>query len=121
MAEQQHYAPQTKVDWTSKDAFPQFELWKKEVERIIDGPFASRSDKVKMNHIFIWGGAHAEALIEARLNEDPTLRINSPSELLTQLAACITHETFFREQRFLHSIMQNKHQAKTLQLISPEL
>ena len=82
MAEQ-YYAPQTKVEWTSTDVFTQFQ----------------RSDKVKINHIYTWAGAHAESLIEARLNEDPALRINSPSELLQQLAACLTHETLLREQR----------------------
>ena len=61
-----HYMPQTKVDWTSNKASSQFKLWRKEVERI-----KIRSDRVKMNHIYIWAGAHAESLIEARLNEDP--------------------------------------------------
>ena len=54
---------------------------------------------VKLNHIYIWAGAHAESLIEARLNEDPELRINTPTALLDQLAPCLTHSTYFREQR----------------------
>ena len=74
-------------------------LWQKEVERILDGPLASRSDKVKINHVYIWAGAHAESLIEARTSEDPDIRITSPTMLLNQLAACINHPTFFREQR----------------------
>lgn len=94
-----HYMPQTKVDWTSNNASSQFKLWRKEVERIIGGPLASRSDRVKTNHIFIWAGAHAESLIEARLNEDPELRITTPTELLDQLAKCLTHSTLFREKR----------------------
>ena len=51
MAAESHYVPQTKVDWTSNNAASQFRLWRKEVERIIDGPLASRSDRVKLNHI----------------------------------------------------------------------
>ena len=69
------------------------------MERIINGPLASRSDKVKLNHVYIWAGAQAESLIEARTSEDPTITITSPSIHLDQLAACITHPTFFREQR----------------------
>ena len=49
-----HYMPQTKVDWTSNSASSQFKLWRKEVERIIGGPLAARSDRVKLNHIYIW-------------------------------------------------------------------
>ena len=79
------YVPQTKVDWTSNNASSQFKLWRKEVERIIDGPLASRSDRVKINHIYIWAGAHAESLIEAKQKEDPTLRITTPTVLLDQL------------------------------------
>ena len=94
-----HYVPQTRVDWTSTIVFSQFKLWQKEVERIINGPLASRSDKVKLNHVYIWAGAQAEYLIEARTSEDPTITITSPSILLDQLTACITHPTFFREQR----------------------
>ena len=94
-----NYRPQTTVDWTSSDAYSQFKLWRKEVERIIGGPLVSRSDKVKINHIFIWAGAHAETLIEARQNEDPDLRIETPTALLDQLASCLTHTTFFREAR----------------------
>lgn len=93
------YVPQTKVDWTSKNAVSQFKLWRKEVERIIDGPLASRSDRVKLNHVYIWAGAHAESLIEAKQNEDPELRITRPTALLDQLAACLTHSTFFREKQ----------------------
>ena len=94
-----HYIPQTKVDWTSSSASSQFKLWRKEVEIIIGGPLASRSDRVKLNHVYIWAGAHAESLIEARLNEDSELRITTPAALLDQLATCLTHSTFFREQR----------------------
>ena len=54
---------------------------------------------VKLNHIYIWAGAHAESLIEAQLNEDPELRINKTIALLNQLATCLTHSTYFREQR----------------------
>lgn len=99
MAAESHYVPQMKVDLTSNNAASEFKLWRKEVERIIDGPLASRSDRVKLNHIYIWAGAHAESLMEARQNEDPELRITTPTALLNQLAACLTHSTFFREKR----------------------
>ena len=99
MAAESHYVPQTKVNWTSNNAASQFRLWRKEVERIIDGPLASRSDRVKLNHIYIWAGAHAESLIEARQNEDPELRITTQTALLDQLATCLSHSTFFREKR----------------------
>ena len=39
-----HYMPQTKVDWISNNASSQFKLWRKEVERIIGSSLASRSD-----------------------------------------------------------------------------
>lgn len=74
-------------------------MWRKEVERILGGPLAARSDRVKINHVYIWAGAHAESLIDARLNEDPELRITTPTVLLDQLATCLTHSTFFREVR----------------------
>ena len=99
MAAESHYMPQKKVDWTSNDAFSQFKLWIKETERIIGGPLASRSDRVMLNHIYIWAGAHAESLIEARLHEDPEVRITIQTALLHQVAACLTHSTFFREKR----------------------
>jgi hypothetical protein len=67
------YKPQTKVDWISSDAYPQFKLWRKEVEIILGGPLAGKADAVKLNHVYIWAGAQAEQLIEARTNEDPTL------------------------------------------------
>ena len=103
-----------KVDWTSNNASSQFKLWRKEVERIIDGPLASRSDRVKINHIYIWAGAHAESLIEAKQNEDPTLRITTPTVLLDQLAACLTHSTFFREKREeFYNVRQKAHENTT--------
>ncbi len=73
------YQSQTKVDWT---AFQQFKLWRKEVERIINGPLEGKSDEVKMNHIYIWAGAHAEQLIKARTSEDEILEIKDPKALL---------------------------------------
>ena len=54
---------------------------------------------VKLNHIYIWAGAQAESLIEAQLNENPELRINKTTALLNQLPTCLTHSTYFREQR----------------------
>lgn len=95
----ENYIPQTKVEWTSKGAFSQFKLWRKEVERIVNGPLAGKSNQIKINHIYIWADAHAESLIEARCNEDPTLIIITPKQLLGQLAVCLTYSTFFREVR----------------------
>ena len=57
------------------------------------------SDQVRINHIYIWAGAHAKSLIEVKQNEDPTLQIAMPTVLLDQLAACFTHSTYFREKR----------------------
>ena len=94
-----YYVPQTKIDWKSNDAISQFQLWKKEVNRIINGPLATKSNAVKVNHIFIWAGAHAESLIEARQREDPNLNVTTPEGLLTALARCITYETMYREAR----------------------
>lgn len=93
------YSPLTKVDWNSTTAYSEFRRWRKEVERIINGPLADRTDEVKMNLIFIWGGADAETLIAARIAEDVTRKPKTPAELLDQLAACLTHSTFFREAR----------------------
>ena len=58
---------------------------------------ASRSGRVKLNHVYIWAGAPAESLEDARINKDPELTITTPAALLDQLAACLTHSTFFRE------------------------
>ena len=99
MASDNGYRPQSTVDWNSDNSFSQFKLWRKEVERIIDGPLASRSERVKVNHIFIWAGAHAELLIEAKQNEDPNLDVSTTPNLLNALASCLTHSTHFREAR----------------------
>ena len=50
------YIPATKVDWTSTSAFAQFQLWRKEVERIIGGPLANKSNPVKVNQFFFLSG-----------------------------------------------------------------
>ena len=86
-----------KADWTSSDALSQFKLWCKEVERIIGRPLAAKQESVKVNHIYIWAGAHAGQLIQAAFNEDPALGLDTSDELLDQLAACLTHEASFRE------------------------
>ena len=93
------YRPQTRVKWNSSDAFGQFKLWRKEIERIINGPLASLSDEVKINHVYIWAGAHAETLIEAKLGENPQIEIKTVRDLLNQLESCLKHETHFRESR----------------------
>ena len=60
-----HFA-QTKVQWGSNQAYPQFRMWRKEVERILNGPMFNDPHSVKLNTVYIWAGAHAETLIEAR-------------------------------------------------------
>lgn len=108
------YVPQIKVDWTSSTAFSQFILWKREVLRIINGPLAKESDSIKINHIFIWAGAHAEKLIDARTSEDPSIDIETPDDLLGQLETCLTHSTFFREAREdFYNIKQNPNENTT--------
>ena len=99
MAKGGFYHTKIKVDWTSNTAHSQFKLWRKEVERILHGPLASKADQVKISHVFIWAGAHCEMLIEAKTNENPDLEINTPKKLLDTLAECLTHSTFFREAR----------------------
>ncbi|XP_063586309.1 uncharacterized protein LOC134763680 [Penaeus indicus] len=89
----------SKVDWTSSNAYTQFKMWRKEVERIIGGPLAAKTDIVKINHIYIWAGAHAETLIEARKAENPDTEVSKPDKLLDAFAGCLTHSTQFREAR----------------------
>ena len=89
------YKPQTLVDWTSKEAYTQFRRWKKEVERIVGGPLADGNAAMKFNHVYIWAGAHAEQLVEARQSEDPELTIDTVSKLLSCLEECLTHTTHF--------------------------
>jgi len=93
------YKPQTLVDWTSKEAYTQFRRWKKEVERIVGGPLADATAAVQLNHVYIWAGAHAEQLVEARQSEDPELTIDTVNKLLSCLEECLTHTTHFREAR----------------------
>ena len=94
-----YYAPQTQVDWTSREAYTQFLMWKKEVNRIVNGPLHEEDDAVKLNHVFIWAGAHVEQLIEAKQAEDTNLKIEKVSDLLTCLDEILTHPTHFREAR----------------------
>eukprot|EP00914_Ancora_sagittata_P002244 GHVO01005009.1.p2 GENE.GHVO01005009.1~~GHVO01005009.1.p2 ORF type:complete len:108 (+),score=3.68 GHVO01005009.1:92-415(+) len=68
------YQPSTRVSWEAHDAYSTFKRWRKEVERIVDGPLATQSDDAKINHIYIWAGAQAEMLIDARLAETTDLR-----------------------------------------------
>lgn len=99
MAEGFQYKPQTKVDWGSGQAYQQFRMWRKEVERILNGPMHGDSDTVKLNTVYIWAGAHAETLIEAKQSEDPTVEVKTPKQLLDTLADCLSHTTLFREAR----------------------
>ena len=91
---------------------------RKEVERIIGGTLASRSDRVKLSHVYTWAGAQAESLIDARINEDPELTITTPAALLDQLVACLTHSTFFREKREEFYNVQKKAGNNTITYVS---
>jgi hypothetical protein len=62
------------------------------VERIVGGPLATQVDAVKLNHVYIWAGAQAEMLIDVPLGETPDLRIETVTQFLDQLQACIFHE-----------------------------
>ena len=93
------YTPRTIVDWTSNQTYQQFRLWRKEVQRIVNGPMSKDADSVKLNTVFIWAGAHAEQLVEAKQDEDPNLKIETVPALLDCLEECLTHSTFFREAR----------------------
>jgi len=99
MADGYQYMPQTKVEWTSSQAYSQFRLWRKEVERIINGPMHSNAESVKLNTVYTWAGAHVETLVEARKSEDPKLTIETVSQLLDCVSQCLTHSTFFREAK----------------------
>lgn len=94
-----HYKPQTQVDWNSRDAYSQYRLWRKEVERIINGPLHEEFEEVKLNHVFIWAGAQVERLVEAKQAEDPTCSVATVDELLDCLDGILTHSTHFREAR----------------------
>ena len=99
MADGNRYVPQTKVNWSANDAYQQFRLWRKEVERIINGPMAKDSDSIKLNTTYIWAGAYAETMVEARQAEDASLKIENVEQLLNCLSQCLTHKTFYREAR----------------------
>ena len=92
------YKPQTTVDWTSQQAYNQFRSWKREVERIINGPMHNEVDSVKLNTVFIWAGALVEQIVEAKQAEDNRVIENVP-QLLQCLDDCLTHATHFREAR----------------------
>ena len=93
------------MDLTSTEAYTQFRRWKKEVERIVGVTLADRSAAVKLNHVYIWAGPHAEQHVEARQSEDPELAIDTVSKLQFYPEECLTHTTHFREARedFYHS------------------
>ena len=93
------YQPKTEVQWNTSEAFGQFQKWKREVTRILDGPLEAKGDKVKVNHVFIWAGADAEELVESKKKEDPSLKLDTPQQVLDCLESCITHSTYFREAR----------------------
>jgi transposase InsO family protein len=57
------------------------------------------NDAIKVNHIFIWGGAASENLAEARKAEEADLKLDTPKAVLDCLAQCLAHPTYFREAR----------------------
>ena len=60
------YMPQNKIEWTSNQAYSQICLWKKEVERIYIGPMSGNDHAVKLYTVYIWAGAYAETLMDAK-------------------------------------------------------
>ena len=99
MAEE-YYKPTTTVEWGSDSSATQFHHWKREVERIMEGPYTTKAAGVKLNHVYIWGGSQAEQLVEAWKSEDPTSnKVDTYEQLLTCLEKCLTHHTQFREAR----------------------
>lgn len=93
------YKPASKVDWASTEAYSQFKVWRKEVERICKGPFAKMTDEVKVHHIFIWAGGLAEEWFDSKVEEDPDIPQKTPQDVLEILEGCLTHSTSFREAR----------------------
>ena len=92
------HKPQPMVSWWNglqKGAYAQFRRWKKEIERIVGGPLADAPAAVKLNHVYIWAGANADQLVEARQSEDPDLIIDTVSKFLTCLEECLTHINHF--------------------------
>ena len=67
--------------------------------RIVNGPLHDQADDVNLNTVYIWAGAEAELLVEAKQAEDPTIKVETVVQLLDTLAQCITHKTHFREAR----------------------
>ena len=82
-----------------KQGVPTVSDVEEEVERIINEPMAVDKDAVKLNSVYISTGARAETLVEARMADDPTLKIEKAADLLDCLNTCLTHSTFFREAR----------------------
>ena len=93
------YKPLSTVSWTGNNAFAEFQLWRKEVDRILKGPLNDLEEPVKINHVYIWGGAQAELLVEARQSEDATTDVSTYTKILDVLASCLKHATLFREMR----------------------
>lgn len=60
------YKPLSKVDWASSQAYVQFRIWRKEVERIINGPMHAEDDTGNLSTVFIWVVAHVARLVGVR-------------------------------------------------------
>lgn len=74
----------------------------------------SESDSVKLNTVYIWAGAQAETLVEARLAERSDLKIEKASDLLDCLGTCLAHSTFYREAREdFYSVKQKQGESTT--------
>ena len=64
------------------------------MERILNGPLANKRNEVKVNHIYIWAGAHAKHLMEAKSSEESDLAVDTPEKLLDEFGKCLTHFIF---------------------------
>ncbi|ELU03803.1 hypothetical protein CAPTEDRAFT_199248 [Capitella teleta] len=51
------------------------------------------------NDVYIWAGTKAKMLIGARFGGTPSMKIETVTQILDQLQACITHATKLREAR----------------------
>ena len=91
MADKKEYSPKTTVDWTSSTCYEQYHSWKREVERIMGGPYNDLDKDVQLNHAFIWAGAEAEKLVDAWKAEDPAAnKVEDIAGLLKCLDLCLT-------------------------------
>ena len=82
------HKPGTVVDWKTPDSRPDFLRWKREIKRTMNGPLNDLEDSVKVNHVFLWAGPLAEALLLAKENVEE-LEAKDVDEALKMLVCWI--------------------------------